>query len=50
MKHNAIYRSNSFVHAVCLKLCHFMARNNNNNNNIYFYLSVRVCFILVAEP
>jgi hypothetical protein len=25
-----------------------MARNNNNNN-IYFYLSVRVCFILVAE-
>ena len=25
-----------------------MARNNNNNND--FYLSVRVCFILVAEP
>jgi len=26
-----------------------MARNNNNINND-FYLSVRVCFILVAEP
>jgi hypothetical protein len=25
-----------------------MSRNNNNNND--FYLSVRVCFILVAEP
>jgi hypothetical protein len=49
MKHNAIYRSNSFVHAVCLKLCHFMARNNNNNNND-FYLSVRVCFILATVP
>ena len=49
MKHNAIYRSNSFVHAVCLKVCHFMTRNNNNNDND-FYLSVRVCFILVAEP
>ena len=46
MKHNAIYRSNTFVQAVCLQLCHFMACNNNND----FYLSVRVCFILAAEP
>jgi hypothetical protein len=47
MKHNAIYRSNTFVHAVCVY----------NYAILWpviiimtFILSVRVCFILAAEP